>query len=100
MKNKKYVIMCCGGYPVIEDPNKDIGKDNRVRLADWPDELTEDDLFTSIQRASERVLTFRRDKSFRYEDFSIMKVEDPEVFLTRGTDYDESDLEEVKCCRG
>ncbi len=85
----KYVIMCCGGFPVFDE-------NNRVRLADWPDELQETDFFDSVRRAEERVLAFRRDKNYKYEDFNIMKIHDFDAIM----DEDLSELEEVKCCRG
>ncbi len=89
----KYVIMCCGGFPIFEE-------NNRVHLADWPDELQETDFFDSIKRAEERVLALRRDKNYKYEDFNIMKFEDLDTFLANSAEDDLTDLEEVKCCRG
>jgi hypothetical protein len=83
----KYVIMCCGGFPVLDG--------NRVNLCDFPDELQDSDFFSSVERARERVLALRRDKNYKDEDFSIMKIHDFDAIM----DEDLSELEEVKVCR-
>lgn len=93
MSKTMYVIMCCGGFPKLNEKG-------RVDLADWPDELEETDFFSSIKSAEERVLALRRDRNYKYEDFNIMKFEDLDTFLANSAEDDLTDLEEVKCCRG
>lgn len=85
----KYVVMCCGGFPKLNEKG-------RVELFDWPSELDESDFLPSVKQAEERVLAFRRDKHYKYEDFSVMKIHDFDALMNE----DHSELEEVKCCRG
>ena len=85
----KYVVMCCGGFPKLNEKE-------RVELFDWPNELDELDFLPSIKQAEERVLTFRRDKRYKYEDFTIMKIHDFDAIMSG----DFSELEEAKYCRG
>lgn len=85
----KYVVMCCGGFPKLNEKG-------RVELFDWPNELDELDFLPSINRAEERVLAFRRDKQYKYEDFTIMKIHDFDAIMSG----DLSELEEAKYCRG
>ena len=84
-----YVVMCCGGFPKLNEKG-------RVELFDWPSELDESDFLPSVKRAEERVLAFRRDKQYKYEDFTVMKIHDFDALMNE----DLSELEEVKCCRG
>ena len=88
----KYVIMCCGGFPMLD-------KNDRVLLADFPNELQEADFFPSVQTAEEKVSALRQDRRYKYEDFEIMKVHDFEALMANCEDGDLSELEEVKCCR-
>lgn len=85
----KYVVMCCGGFPKLNEKGG-------VELFDWPNELDELDFLPSIKRAEERVLAFRRNKRYKYEDFTIMKIHDFDAIING----DLSELEEVKYCRG
>ena len=85
----KYVVMCCGGFPKLNEKG-------RIELFDWLNELDESDFLPSIKRAEERILAFRRDKHYKYEDFSVMKIHDFDAFMNE----DLSELEEVKCYRG
>lgn len=85
----KYVVMCCGGFPKLNEKG-------RVELCDWPNELDEFDFLPSVKQAEERVLAFRRDKHYKYEDFTVMKIHDLDAVMNE----DLSELEEVKYCRG
>ena len=85
----KYVIMCCGGFPKLNEKG-------RVELFDWPNELDDSDFLSSIKQAEEKALAFRRDKRYKYEDFTIMKIHDFDAIMND----DLSELEEVKYCRG
>ena len=83
----KYVIMCCGGFPHFNVNNK-------VHLADWPDELQDTDFFNSVKAAKERTQALRKDKHYKYEDFEILKVCDYDAIMNQ----DLTGLEYIKSC--
>lgn len=62
----KFIIMCGGGFPTYHE--------DKIILADYPNELRQTDFFETIADAKKRILEMRKNKHYRYEDFEIMRI--------------------------